>query len=240
MKKRVLVIQNARCEHLGTLQSMFENDGFEINRLVAVDAHELPDTINGNDALVILGGPASAYDEHQYLKDQEGLIRDAIAKNIPTLGICLGSQLLAKASGARVYRGPRKEIGWYNVELTDTGLNLFNGLKKSMTVFQWHDDTYDLPKNAVTLAKSELYPVQAFRVGSVVGIQFHLEVSREMVMDWMREYRAELDSAHNYINANNIIAGLDTNLPMMNQYTQVLYQNFRRLVMQSEASRKCS
>lgn len=210
---------------------MFEKDDFEINRLVPPDGDNLPNTIDGYNALVILGGPASVYENHQYLKGEEKLIQNAMAKNMPTLGICLGSQLLAKVSGGMVYKGPRKEIGWYPVELTNDGMNdIFNGLKKNIIVFQWHGDTYDLSKNAVTLAKSELYPVQAFRVGSAVGIQFHLEVSKEMVMDWMRQYKSELESVRNYINIDDILADLDANVNALNEYTRVLYWNFRKLI----------
>lgn len=228
--KRLLAIQNARCEHLGNLQTMFENDDFEINRLVATDG-DLPKNVDGYNTLVILGGPASVYENHEYLRNEEKLIQDAMAKNIPTLGICLGSQLIAKAAGASVCKGSRKEIGWYPVELTTDGINdVFRGLQKNITVFQWHGDTYDLPKNALTLAKSELYPVQAFRVGNAVGIQFHLEVSRDMVMDWIERYRSELESARNYINVDDIIAGLDYNGNALNEYTRVLYQNFRKLI----------
>ena len=154
-----------------------------------------------------------------------------MAKSIPTLGICLGSQLIAKAAGASVYKGSRKEIGWYPVALTADGINdVFKGLQKNITVFQWHGDTYDLPKNGVTLAKSELYPVQAFRVGNAVGIQFHLEVSRDMVMDWIKQYRSELESVCNYINVDDITTGLDDNGNSLNEYTRVLYQNFRKLI----------
>ena len=229
--KRLLVIQNARCEHLGTLQSLFESDGFTIDRSIATDDANLPTHIDGYNALVILGGPASVYENHQYLRDEEKLIQDATTKNIPTLGICLGSQLVAKASGGRVYKGPMKEIGWYPVELTNDGLNsIFNGLKKDITVFQWHGDTYDLPKNAVTLAKSDLYPVQAFSVGSAVGIQFHLEVSRDMVMEWIDQYRTELESVRHYIDANLIIAALDSQVNALNHYTKILYQNFTKII----------
>jgi len=229
--KRLLIIQNASCEHLGTLQSMFEKDDFKINSLIPVDGDNLPDTIDGYNALIILGGSASVYDNHQYLRDEEKLIQKTMAKNMPILGICLGSQLLAKASGGSVYKGSRKEIGWYSVELTDDGMNgIFNGLKKNITVFQWHGDTYELPKNAVTLAKSELYPIQAFKVGNAVGIQFHLEVSKDMIMDWIMQYRSELESVRNYINVDDIIAGCEANVNSLNEYTRVLYRNFRKLI----------
>ncbi len=210
---------------------MFEMDSFEIDRLIPVDGDNLPSTIDGYNVLIVLGGPASVYEKHQYLNEEERLIKSAMAKSIPALGICLGSQLIAKAAGARVYKGQRKEIGWYPVELTSDGMaNVFNGLKKKITVFQWHGDTYDLPKNAVTLAKSELYPVQAFKVGSAVGIQFHLEVSNDIAVNWIREYKSELESVRNYIAPHDIIAGFDTNASALKEYTRVLYQNFRKLI----------
>lgn len=210
---------------------MFEKDDFVIDRLIPVEGDRLPDTIDEYNALIILGGSASVYENHPYLRDEERLIRDAMAKKIPTLGICLGSQLVAKVAGAKVYKGSRKEIGWYPVEITNDGMNdVFKGLKNKITVFQWHGDTYNLPKNAMTLARSELYPVQAFKVESAVGIQFHLEVSKEMVRDWINQYKSELDSVRDYINVDDIIAGLDTNVNPLNEYTRVLYQNFRKLI----------
>lgn len=210
---------------------MFEKDDFVIDRLIPVDGDSLPNAIDGYSALIILGGPASAYENHQYLRDEQKLIQNAMAKKIPTLGICLGSQLLAKAAGGKVYKGSRKEIGWYPVEITNDGMNdMFKGLKKNITVFQWHGDTYDLPKTAVALARSELYPVQAFKVGSAVGIQFHLEVSKDMVMDWINQYKSELESVRDYIHVDDIIAGLDANANTLNEYTRVLYHNFRKLI----------
>ena len=210
---------------------MFENDGFTVETLLPVAGERVPNELKDYQALVILGGPASVYDDHQYLKEEEILIKDAITKNISTLGICLGSQLIAKAAGARVYRGARKEIGWYLIELTQEGMNdIFKGLKRNVIVFQWHGDTYDLPPNAINLAKSDLYPVQAFRVGSAIGIQFHLEISKEMAMDWIREYEAELKSVSDYISVNDIIKGFNANEDKLKECSRVLYRNFKNLI----------
>ena len=107
--------------------------------------------------------------------------------------------------------------------------DIFNGLKKCITVFQWHSDTYDLPKGAVTLCKSELYPVQAFRVGCGLafrvgcglGVQFHGEVSKDMVLDWILKYKSELGSVHNYINEE--VTDLTANVNTLNEYAGILY-----------------
>src|ERR687890_2658929 len=182
--KKILTIQNIDCETLGTLKELFQSDGHKIETIDA-QSDIIPGNAESYKAIVVLGGPMAVYEEKKYLRDEELLIRDAIKKNVPLLGICLGSQLIAQAAGGRVYKGVRKEIGWYDVIITDIGEeDLFNGTgSKTIRVFQWHGDTYDLPRGAAIIATSTLYP-QAFRIGSAVGIQFHLEVNREMIENW--------------------------------------------------------
>lgn len=105
----------------------------------------------------------------------------------------MGSQLIAQTIGGNVYKGRKKEIGWSNVMLNQAGYkDLFKGINtKSIKVFQWHGDTYDLPAKATIMASSKLYP-QAFRFGSAIGIQFHMEVNGEMIQRWAEEYSQEL------------------------------------------------
>lgn len=192
--RKILSVQNIACETLGTLEQMFLSDGFEIEKINAQNG-PVPADSKGFSAIIILGGPMAVYDNLQYLQREQDLIRDAIKNDVPVLGVCLGSQLIAQAAGGRVYKGRKKEIGWHSVYVTPASSNdVFRGVTdKTIRVFQWHGDTYDLPANAKILAYSDLYP-QAFRIGSAVGVQFHLEVDRRLIESWMQEYRAEVEA----------------------------------------------
>jgi len=123
-------------------------------------------------------------DRHPHLTDELRLIERAMAAGVPVLGICLGSQLIASALGSEVRKGPRKEIGWHTVALTEDALvdPLFKGLESSFVAFHWHGDVFDLPRGSVRLARSELTQNQGFRHGTnVYGLLFHMEVTREIL-----------------------------------------------------------
>ena len=167
----------------------------------------MPDA-DGYDALIFLGGPMSVNDDLPYLAREMEWIRQAVAQRRPVLGICLGAQLIARALGATVRSNAAKEIGWYDLRFTDAAASdpLFQGLSLE-TVFHWHGETFDLPPGAELLASSELCRNQAFRLGDgVYGLQFHLEVTPEMIADWcaqddncgdMRELQSAIDPCYN-------------------------------------------
>jgi GMP synthase-like glutamine amidotransferase len=172
---------------------------------------ETPD-IGRYDGLIFMGGPMSVNmsvnDDLAYLRQEMAFIRQAVARHQPILGICLGSQLIARAMGAAVRRNSAKEIGWYGVQFAPAavGDRLFDGLSRE-TIFHWHGETFDLPPGAELLASSDLCRNQAFRVGELVyGLQFHLEVTPEMIADWcmqdansgdVRELEAAIDPSFN-------------------------------------------
>jgi GMP synthase (glutamine-hydrolysing) len=146
--------------------------------------------------IVLLGGPMNVYEEDRYpfLKDEDLFIKEAIQRGKAILGICLGAQLIAKALGAKVSKAPAKEIGWYDVSLTETGSQdpLFSNLPKTFSVFQWHGDTFEIPKGGKLIATSSPVSHQAFRYGErVYGLQFHLEVTEEMIGEWLETYEEE-------------------------------------------------
>ena len=154
--------------------------------------------LDGLSHIVLLGGPMNVYEEDRYpfLRDEDLFIKEAIQRGKSVLGICLGAQLMAKALGAKVAQAPVKEVGWYDVSLTRMGSRdpLFSKLPKTFSVFQWHEDTFEIPKAANLIVTSTSLPHQAFRYGdNVYGLQFHLEVTEEMIREWMEAYEEKRD-----------------------------------------------
>ena len=219
----VLVVQNTRIEGSGYLGELLNNDGFVIH---SVDAkHEkLPE--KNYSLVVILGAPESANDDLPYLQAEQKLIKKTVDDNIPVLGICLGSQLIAKTFGSKVYSGPKKEIGFYHDLRIDNNSKLFSGFTNPFTVFHWHGDTFDLPEKAIRLAYSENYPNQAFQINSAVGLQFHLEVNAEMVNLWLDKTQEKLQQIP-YIDPQKIRSDIDANISIVKNNMNNFYNNFK-------------
>jgi GMP synthase-like glutamine amidotransferase len=221
----VLSIQNITCETLGSLEKLFKSDGFEIQNINAQN-DSIPEKSEGYSAIIVLGGPMAVYDRLPHLQREQALIRDAVENNVPVLGICLGSQLIAQATGGRVFKGSKKEIGWHDVSVSPAGKNgLFTGIEK-MRVFQWHGDTYELPATAEVLAYSDLYP-QAFRVGSAIGIQFHLEVDDRLIRSWLKEYDGEVKSEG--IDSQKILPKAG-DIEQLSEMCSRVYRNFAKMI----------
>ncbi|MHB1390914.1 MAG: type 1 glutamine amidotransferase [Thermoleophilia bacterium] len=190
--KQILAIQHIGCEPLG----LFEAEAAGLAEFTYVRSFRgewLPDALEGFDGIIVLGGPMAVYetDAYGYLKSELELLKLAVAADFPLLGVCLGAQMIAAAAGGRVYAGPRREIGWSEVELTEAGRDdaLFRGLPHTIPVFQLHGDTFELPAGAMRLAGNDVYANQAFRVGErIYGLQFHVEVSEDLVRGWTGEY----------------------------------------------------
>ncbi|NDZ96528.1 type 1 glutamine amidotransferase [Streptomyces sp. SID6673] len=196
---RVLELRHAEVETPGAYSTALD----ELADVETVRAWQepLPDTMTGFDAIIVMGGPMGVGDADAipWIASEIAFLRDAVAVGIPVWGVCLGSQLLAAALGADVFRGDVSEIGVREVTLNSDGIaDPVWGATPSAAfeTVQWHFDTFALPAGATLLAGSALYPNQLFRYGNSYGVQFHLEAGGALIRRWLHgESRNEVEAA---------------------------------------------
>ncbi len=191
-----VAIRHVAFEDLGTLAAALARRGYACSyRDASVDDLAAPD-LAAADLVIVLGGPIGAYQGELYpfLHDELRLIERRLGAGKPVLGICLGSQLMALALGARVYPGTGKEIGWAPVALTEAGrASALAPLGRGAPVLHWHGDTFDLPRGAVHLAQTERYRHQAFAWGTHgLALQFHLEIEAAGLERWYIGHACEI------------------------------------------------
>jgi len=190
----VLIVKHIEVEGPGLFGECLKEERIPYQTLTLGTGSNLP-PLDNLSHILLLGGPMNVYEEdrHPFLREEDLFIKEAIQRGKPVLGICLGAQLIAKALGAKVFKAPSKEIGWYEVRLTEEGLSdvLFRDFPPIWPVFQWHEDTFSVPRSGRLLATSGLLN-QAFRYGeNAYALQFHLEVTEEMIRDWVETYDDE-------------------------------------------------
>lgn len=191
-----VVIQHEEHEGPGLLRPALEGAGFQL----ALRHREVRDEDVRAPLVLVMGGPMGVYEASRYpfLLDELRLLRARLEARRPSLGICLGAQLLAAAAGARVYPGTHGwELGVMPISLTPDGRKdlAFAPLPASLDVAQWHEDTFDPVPGATLLASTERYPQQAFRIGSSYGLQFHPELTPEHLGSWLRAAPGDVKEA---------------------------------------------
>lgn len=198
--KSAIAIRHLHFEDLGTLGPLLEGAGYQVRYVdVCVEDIAALSPVE-SDLLIVLGGPIGAYQDDLYptLKDELRLLEDRLASQRPTLGICLGAQLMARALGARVYPAGGKEIGWGPVTLSAAGReSAFRHLgQDGVAVLHWHGDTFDLPRRATLLASTGFCRNQAYAWGpSAVGFQFHPEAAAARLEQWFIGHACEIAAA---------------------------------------------
>jgi len=223
---KIIVIMHVESEGPGSLGTYLESVGAEALTVRLYAGDRLPSEFSGFDAVVSMGGPMNVYEEDQYpfLKEETGFLKGAVEADLPVLGICLGAQMIAKSVGAQVVKSPNKEVGWGAVTLTDQGRDdsLFKGLPPVLEVLQWHGDMFHIPAEGLLLASSKDCPHQAFRYRNALGLQFHLEVTEQILSDWFGESK-EIKLYDVMNRFREIHKGLEEN-------SQTVYANFLDLV----------
>jgi GMP synthase-like glutamine amidotransferase len=190
---KVHVLQHVSFEGIGSMEPWLTERGADIRYTRFFENDPLPD-LGAVDLLVVIGGPMSVNNEADFpwLKLEKQTIREAMARDIRVLGVCLGAQLIASALRSRVYPNPVKEIGWFPIQGVHEGEGAFR-FPSECTVFHWHGETFDLPRGAVWLARSLGCENQAFQwKRHVIGLQFHLEMTADGARSILENCRNEL------------------------------------------------
>ena len=200
---RIHYLQHVAFEGLGSIEEWACKNGHSLSVTKLYEAPSYPN-LDEIDWLVVMGGPMGVYDEDKFdwLAEEKQFIRQAIAANKKVLGVCLGAQLIAEALGASVYPNKEKEIGWFDIHFTpDAATNeLFFDAPATTKVFQWHGDTFDLPKDAIHLAYSDACKHQAFVYNKkVLALQFHIETTEESLDDIFTFTPKELVGVNRYV-----------------------------------------
>ena len=205
---QVHVLQHVPFEGLGSMEDWLAQRGTRVTCTRFFQSAQLPAPA-GIDLVIVLGGPMSVNDEAQFpwLRDEKRFIAAAMANKKAVLGVCLGAQLIASASGSPVYPNAEKEIGWFPVYAEPVAPGAFV-FPASINVFHWHGETFDLPADAVRIASSAACRNQAFQIGArVIGLQFHLETTPESAGSLIGNCTNELVPGR-YIQAESVLRNM--------------------------------
>lgn len=230
MQKKASVIRHIAFEDLGSFDYVLKTKGYLVKYFEA-GYDDLSDISNSQpEILIILGGPIGVYDQKDYpfLEKEISILKNRIEKDLPTLGICLGAQLIAATLGAQVYNGEKKEIGWSKLKLTEEGSkNYFKYLDGNLTkVLHWHGDTFKLPKYAVLQASSDMYINQAFTYGkNILALQFHIEVTELGMEKWFIGHANEI-SATSGICVSTLRSDTKKNIRQLNHNSKMFLEGW--------------
>jgi len=185
-RMKIAAFQHTPGEHPGLFESYFSEKNIPFECIRLFDTNEVPET--GATHFIFFGGSMSVNDEREYpyLKEEKECIRHAIRRGNQVLGICLGAQLIASASGGRVYPCVQ-ETGWHQIRREPVREGIFSGFPARFFAFQLHGETFELPPGGRLLCTGDRVKNQAFQLGSAFGLQFHLELTETILRDWSRD-----------------------------------------------------
>jgi GMP synthase (glutamine-hydrolysing) len=223
---KVLVLQHHPVENLGVIAEALASAALAWQYVRAFAGQPIPSDMKGAGGLVIMGGPMGVYEQDRYpfLREEMRLIEAAIKQGKPVLGVCLGSQLLAATLGAKVTKGPGREIGWYPVRQRTAARDdrLFRDVPQSFVALHWHGDVFEFPAGAVALASSDKTECQAFRYGDkAYGLVFHIESTAEIVAGMVGAFAAELEEAA--VDGEKIAADAERYLPGLSSVAETVF-----------------
>ena len=227
--KPIAIFRHLACEGPGYLETVLKRYQLPY-QLIRIDANDaLPSGIDDYSALVFMGGPMSVNDDLPWIDRELRLIRAAQEQKLPLLGHCLGGQLIAKALGAEVAPMGYREIGWHRVDFSDNRDTQawHDALAASYQAFHWHGERFQLPAGATHLFRSELCDNQGFFLDNTLALQFHVEMTSDMVEEWANLYQDELNPGQDGVQSKaQMLAQIKPNIEQLNALADTLYRRW--------------
>jgi GMP synthase-like glutamine amidotransferase len=232
--KPVRIFRHVACEPPGYLGEVLNRQGLTWECVCLDEGREVPAGLDDVSALVFMGGPGNVNEPTEWMCGELDLIRRAVDLGVPMLGICLGAQMFSKALGGDVMPAARMEVGWHPVaqrpDAAATGW--LEGLPQSFEVFQWHAHTFAIPPGAVPLFTSACVENQAFALGNILAMQFHLEVTPASVRDLVQRFPSDLQPVSDCVqDASQVTADLEARTGRLYEIADILFGYWVRMVL---------
>jgi GMP synthase-like glutamine amidotransferase len=227
--KPVRIFSHIACEGPGYLGTLLDKQHIPYEIIRIDENQSVPQSLDDVSGLVFMGGSMSVNDPLDWISDEVRLIQAARQQDMPMLGVCLGSQLIARALGITVGKGTGQEIGWAKVHKVQPQQadGWFDGLDDQFMAFHWHGETFSIPPGASHLLRSDCYANQAFSIGNTLALQFHLEITADMVREWVALYQEDVHCGHPCVQAeDSLLAETDASARELNAVADVVLNNW--------------
>ena len=238
--KPIRIFRHLVCHHPGYLGEFLQRQGVPWEMVCIDEAHPIPQDTDQVSALVFMGAAVSVNDPLPWVEGELRLIRKALDEQLPIMGVCFGAQLMSKALGGSVTRGEAMEVGWHDLTRVDHAeeVDWLEGLPERFEAFHWHADTFSLPRAGRHILKSDCFHHQGFVMGDHIALQFHLEMTREMVLNWIQNYGGDLSCSTGCgQSAEMILTDLDERLRRMHEVSDLIYGRWLERVLSRQGVR---
>ncbi len=228
--KPVAVFRHSKTEGPGYFATFLNSQNIPYELIKVDEGMSVPSTSDAYSGLVFMGGPMSVNDDLPWIAPIMALIRNAVQQDVPVLGHCLGGQLIAKALGGHITRNPIKEIGWGEVAVVDNPIahQWFDATPSKFPSFHWHGETFSIPEGATRILESAYCPNQAYALGKHLGMQCHVEMTREMIETWCAVGQDEIAAANSPAvqTPQQMAQGVEQKLAALNSVAAQLYTHW--------------